>query len=199
MRERLDRVWPSLVALVGTVGVVLALLVVFGDNTGDGAGEDVVASDDNGAPEDDTGEESGTDEPGADETEPTDEATGEPDGDADEDGEDGGTDEPGTEPTPAPPELRTPLGIANQTSVEGLELQARDRIEAGGWEVEATSGFNGSVPETTVYYPPGLEESAQALARQFPEIGRVEETFDGLNPTRLVVVLVEDYIDEVES
>jgi hypothetical protein len=101
--------------------------------------------------------------------------------------------------TTAPPELRSPVGIANQTSVEGLELQARDRLEAGGWEVAATSGFNGTVPETTVYYPPGLEDHARALSRQFPEIGRVEPTFEGINQTRLVVVLVEDYVDATDG
>ncbi|NED98920.1 LytR C-terminal domain-containing protein [Phytoactinopolyspora halotolerans] len=199
IRERLDRAWPSLVALVGTVGVVLALLVFFGDDTGgnDDGGDEDVAADSTDEPQDDGGgdatepDEDASDEPTGDPTDDTDE-------DADEDGSDE-TEEPDDEPTEAPAELRTPIGIANQTSVEGLELTAADRFEAGGWEVAATSGFNGTVPETTVYYPPGLQESAEALAAQFPEVGRVAESFEGLNPSRIVVILVDDYLDEVEA
>lgn len=208
MRERLDRVWPSLVALVGVVAVVVALLVLFGDQTGDDNGDDVAVGGDNGAAVGTDGTAPPTDEPASppDETgDPSDES-GEDSGDeagdesADETGDDDPPDdETDGDPTPAPPELRTPVGIANQTSVEGLELRAQERLEAGGWEVAATSPFEGNIAVTTVYYPPGLEESAEALARQFPEIGRVNETVGNLNKSRLVVVLVEDYIDAVDE
>lgn len=194
MRERLDRVWPSLVALVGIVGVVVALLVLFGDKTGDGNGDDVAAGADNGAGAELDGTPPPTDQPDStpsDGTEDSSDETG--------DGDDPSDDETDTSPTPAPPELRTPVGIANQTSVDGLELRAQERLEAGGWEVAATSPFDGNVSETTVYYPPGLQASAEALARQFPEIGRVQETVESLNQTRLVVVLVDDYIDVVDE
>ncbi len=192
MGERLGRIWPSLVALLGTVGVVLVLLFVFGDNTGDTPDDDlgdiVVGG----------GDDTSTD--GAEEGEggPTDQPTDTPNDGGDEGDEDAGDDtseEPSTEVTTAPPELRSPVGIANQTSVADLELRARERLEAGGWEVAATSGFNGNVPETTVYYPPGMEESARALSRQFPEISRVEPTFEGINQSRLVIILVDDYAD----
>ncbi|WP_162450851.1 LytR C-terminal domain-containing protein [Phytoactinopolyspora mesophila] len=200
MRERLDRAWPSLVALLGTVGVVLVLLFIFGDNTGDGTGDDlgdIVVGDDPEFEED----------PADEDDEPTGEPTDPADPEADESGEDAGEsgdenengEEPDPEPTTAPPELRSPVGIANQTAVQGLELRAQERLEAGGWEVAATSGFEGNVPATTVYYPPGMEEQAQALSRQFPEIGRVEPTFEGVNQTRLVIVLVEDYSDVVDG
>lgn len=187
MREWFDRAWPSLIALVGTVGVVVALLVLFGDDTGgDGSAGDAVTA----ATDEPT-------EPATDNPEPDDEPEDEENGQE----TDGATEEPDDEPTEtateAPEELRTPVGVANQTSVEGLELDATERIEAGGWEVAATSPFTGNVPETTVYFPPGMEESAEALSRQFPEIGRVRPTFEGVNQTRLVIVLVEDYVDEV--
>lgn len=195
MRERLNRVWPSLVALAGTVGVVIALLVLFGDKTGE-PGDDVAAGTENGA----TADPDGTAEPDDDPTSTPGDETG--DDATDESGAETGDesgDETGDEATPAPPELRTPVGIANQTAVEGLELRAQERIEAGGWEVAATSGFDGVVPETTVYYPPGLEESAEALSRQFPEIARVQPSFENLNQSRLVIVLVDDYIDVVDG
>jgi hypothetical protein len=200
MSERLDRVWPSLVALVGTVGVVVALLMLFGDNTTRDSADDVVAGDETDE-HGDAGDEAGTDT-----GEPTDDATEETSPDETEDPDDDALDdegsdedaEPDSEPTTAPPELRTPVGIANQTAVEGLEFVAQERFEAGGWEVAATSGFNGTVPETTVYYPPGMEDSAVALSRQFPEISRVAASFEGLNPSRIVVILVDDYLDAVD-
>lgn len=108
-----------------------------------------------------------------------------------------GDTEPPDAPVTAPPQVREQVGIANQTSVDGLAESARKRLEAGGWEVPAVSSFHGSVPETTVYYPDGMRAAAEALSAQFPEIGRIQPTFEGLNPTRLVVVLVEDYLDEV--
>lgn len=195
MREWLDRVWPSLVALLGTVGVVVALLVLFGDSTDDSTADDVAAGDQDGAGDAGAGEE----EPTEDSTESPDE---EPDDGSTSDSGDGDDDnadeEPDDEPTTAPPELRSPVGIANQTSVQDLELVAQQRLEEGGWEVAATSGFTGTVPETTVYYPPGMQEDAEALARQFPGIDRVETTFDGVNQERLVIVLVEDYLDVIE-
>ncbi|WP_129668812.1 LytR C-terminal domain-containing protein [Phytoactinopolyspora endophytica] len=196
MRERLDKAWPSLVALVGTAGVVLALLFIFGDNTSgsDDGGDDVVADSTEDPDGEDDGEDDG-DEPDED-GDPTEDPTEDSDDDADEDSDEEPDEE---EPVEAPEELRSPIGIANQTAVEGLELTAADRFEGGGWEVAATSGFNGTVPETTVYYPPGLQESAEALAGQFPEVGRVEESFEGLNPNRLVVILVEDYAEAVEE
>lgn len=199
MRELLDRAWPSLVALVGTVGVVIALLTLFGDNTDGGSGADDTAVTDPDQPGD-AGSEDGAQEPDE-QSDGGDDAGG---ADAEEspepdpaESESDGSDESEVEPTPAPDHLRTPVGIANQTSVDGLELVAKERLEEGGWTVAATSPFTGTVPETTVYFPPGLEESARALARQFPEIGRVHSSFEGLNPNRLVIVLVEDYAEAV--
>lgn len=191
LRERLDRLWPSLVALAGTVAVVLGLLSLFGGNVDDSTPDDVAAGDDSGAdpPAEDPPAATTTppatppaDDPTEPPADPTDDPTGDP------------TD--GTSTT-APPEVREPVGIANQTSVGGLAEVAQQRLEEGGWEVPAIGDFNGTVPETTVYYPEGMQEAAEALAAQFPEIGRVQPSFEGLNQSRLVVVLVDDYVDEV--
>lgn len=196
MGERLERLWPSLVALVGTVAVVLGLLWMFGGEVNDSTPDDVAAGDESGgegtSPADETGDTNPVGSPNA-------ESGQEPTGDeSPPESTEPPTDEPtANEPTTAPPELREPVGIANQTSVAGLAEQAQQRLQEGGWEVPAVSDFNGTVPETTVYYPEGMQEAAEALAAQFPEIGRVQPTFEGLNPTRLVVVLADDYVDEV--
>lgn len=190
MSERLERLWPSLVALVGVVAVVLVLLWQFGDDTGGGSsGDDVAASGDDGA-----GEEPAEEPPPT--QDPSEAPTGDPTGDPTEAPTDAPTDQP-TEGETAPEELREPIGVLNQTSVSGLAEFASERLTDGGWEVAAVGSFTGNVPETTVYFPEGMEESAEALMAQFPEIGRIMPTVEPFNDTRLVVVLVEDFVDEV--
>lgn len=175
MRDWFSRAWPSLVALFGTLAVVAVLLYFFGDSGGTGDGDDNQAE----ATETPTGSPSPDDEP-------TDEPTDDP------------TDEPDAEPTTAPPELISPVGVLNSTGIANLAASAQMRLEDGGWEVPAIADYNGSVEETTVYYPDeSLRESAEALAAQFPEIGAVEPTIPGLATDRLVVILGEDYVDEV--
>lgn len=185
MRERLDRIWPSLVALAGTVAVVFGLLTLFGGDDVDDSPPDTTADE----PVDPVDTTTPPADPPTDP--PTDAATEPPPTDP--------TDDPTDPPTDAPEDVREPVGIANQTSVAGLAAFAQQRLEDGGWEVPATSDFSGTVPETTVYYPEGMQEAAEALSAQFPEIGRVEPSFEGLNQSRLVVILVDDYPSEVDG
>ncbi|SDU43874.1 LytR C-terminal domain-containing protein [Jiangella alkaliphila] len=183
MSDRLQRLWPSLVALVGTVAVVLALLWYFGDDTDDSTPDDVAAGDTSTEPP--ATDPPATEAPPETEAPPTDAPTEEPT-------------EP-AEPVTADPDVVEPLGVLNQTDEAGLEEQASERFQDGGWEVAAMSEFTGTVPETTVYVPEGMEEAADALVLQFPEIGRVMPTVEPFNDTRLVIVLADDYLDEVDS
>ncbi|MGH8826580.1 MAG: LytR C-terminal domain-containing protein [Jiangellaceae bacterium] len=174
----MQRVWPSLLALAGTVAVVLGLLALTGGEVEDSTPDDVTA---------DAGVDAAPEDPAATEPPP-------------------GT--PSTPPAPstppeqqgpviAPPEVREPVGVLNQTSIGGLAAKAQERLQAGGWEVPATGDFVGTVPETTVYYPEGMQAAAEALSAQFPEIGRVQPSFEGLTQSRLVLILVEDYDTEI--
>jgi hypothetical protein len=181
MRERLERIWPSLVALVGTVAVVLALLAFFGGDVEDSGPDELPVGDE--APVETTPAEAPAETPPA-ETPPAEQAETEP------------PEETGSEPVVAPEDVREPVGVLNQTSVGGLAAEARERFEDGGWEVPATGDWNGNVPETTVYYPEGMKESAEAFAAQFPEVGRIEPSFEGITQSRLVVILVDDYVEE---
>lgn len=167
VRERFDRVWPSLVALLGTVAVVAGLLVLFGgDVEPSGPDDDPAAQGTDGAT-----------------PAPTDAATSAP--------------ETPAAPVTAPPELREDVAILNGTDVTGLAARAQEQLEAGGWTVPAIDTYTGDIAETTIFYPEGMEESAQALAAQFPVITQVSPTIAGLTTQRLVLIVAEDYAEAV--
>ncbi len=165
VRERFDRVWPSLVALLGTVAVVAGLLVLFGgDVEPSGPDDDPAAQGTDGAT-----------------PAPTDE----------------GTSAPPAAPVTAPPELREDVAILNATDVTGLAARAEEQLVAGGWSVPAIDTYGGDLAETTIFYPEGMEESAQALAAQFPVIKQVSPTIAGLTTERLVLIVAADYAEAV--
>lgn len=180
--ERLDRIWPSLVALIGTAGVVFSLLSLFSDDVGDSSAEagDAPTSPsptDSAGP---TGTSTATTEPTS---EPTDEPA--PNG-----------------PTTAPPELRASVGVLNNASIAGLAGRAQARFEEGGWEVTGIDTLvSVQVEESTVYYPTEeFRESAEAFAAQFPEVGRVEPRGTmPISDEHLVVVLATDYSEEASE
>lgn len=184
-RSRFDRAWPSLLALVGTIAVVLALLWAFGSDIDPNRTDDEPVAEDGDLAEEGAVDEGATDEPETDSGEQTAEETPEEES------------EPPSEPVTAPPELRTPVGILNATSVSGLAGRAQERLEEGGWSVPAIDSTSREIEATTVYYPSGLEESAEALRAQFPEIARTAPTEPGLAQDRLVVILGQDYADAV--
>lgn len=182
-RSRFNRAWPSLVALFGTIAVVLALLWAFGDDSPPASEEgDLVAEDEQ------------PDEAAEATAEPTSEGGGET-----EQGDDQATPdatEPTTDPVTAPPELRSPVAILNSTSVPNLAAHAEQVLEEGGWDVPAIDDYSGAVAETTIFYPDeSMRESAEALAAQFPEIGAVEPTIGGLTRQRLVLILTSDWAE----
>jgi hypothetical protein len=181
-RSRFDRAWPSLLALVGTVAVVLALLWAFGSDIDPSRTDDDPVAEDGEFPDDGDGVE--------------DEAEGEA-GEQTESESPDEESEPPADPVTAPPELRTPVGILNGTSVTGLAGRAQERLEDGGWSVPAIDTTSREIEATTVYYPPELEESAEALQAQFPEIVRTAPTEPGLAQDRLVVILGHDYAEAI--
>jgi hypothetical protein len=59
--------------------------------------------------------------------------------------------------------------------------------------------YSQGLATTTVFYPDGLQESAEALADQFPEITQVEPTIPNLTTQWLVLVVGDDYVEAVEN
>ena len=93
---------------------------------------------------------------------------------------------------------RPPLEVLNNSRITGLAAKAAQQFRAGGWAVARTGNFDGRLPETTVYYPSGEQSAAEALARQFPQIQRVEAAPSALSvrsDADLTVVLTKNWVE----
>lgn len=101
-----------------------------------------------------------------------------------------------TAPSVSPASHSVPLIVLNSTSIHGLAESARQQFEQGGWTVTYTSNLVNDILSTCAYYDPSdpaNEQAALALQQQFPAIKRVKERFAELPPGPIVVVLTTDY------
>ena len=96
---------------------------------------------------------------------------------------------------PPPPAPRYPLLVLNNSTVTGLGTAAANDFEAGGWTISGVGNLTGRLRDTTVYFDPGYEASAQALARQFPQLHRVLPRIHGLPGTSKLTVVVTRYYE----
>jgi LytR cell envelope-related transcriptional attenuator len=94
------------------------------------------------------------------------------------------------------PETTVPAGVKvvvlNATSRRGLAARFQRLLRARGWAAVSVGNFSGGIPVTTVYYPPGQQAAAEALAAQFDDVERVRPAFSGISQTRLTVILTRD-------
>ncbi|MCY7373529.1 MAG: LytR C-terminal domain-containing protein [Spirochaetaceae bacterium] len=99
------------------------------------------------------------------------------------------------EPTAAEPARGSDMQVVvlNQTSRRGLASTVAEQLRSAGWPVPAVGNFRGIVPSTTVYYPPGGEAGALAVAADLPVEPRVRPSFGNLSETRLTVVVTDSY------
>lgn len=88
---------------------------------------------------------------------------------------------------------RPQVVVLNQSGRAGLAGRTATLLRSAGWTVAATGNFRGTVMGTTVYYPPGLEDPAAALAADLPGEDRIRPVFGNLSKTRLTVVLTSSY------
>ncbi len=81
-----------------------------------------------------------------------------------------------------------PVVVLNQTSITGLAAVTATRLEGLGWNVTGVGNWRGSVPTTTVYYPPGEAAQAGRMARDLG-VDRVRPRVEGMRSDRLTVIL----------
>ena len=87
-----------------------------------------------------------------------------------------------------PASARPSVVVLNQTGVTGLAARVADRLTAAHWTVSGIGNWQGNVPSTTVYYPPGAEQSAQALASTLGQ-NRIRPRVSGMPLDRLTLIL----------
>ena len=102
-----------------------------------------------------------------------------------------------TAPVTTVPARSTPrdvqVVVLNQTSRAGLASHVADALRGAGWTVAAVGNFHGTVPATTVYYPPGDELAAQTAAEDLQATPRIRPRFGNLSTSRLTVVVTDSY------
>lgn len=193
------QVLSSLVAVLAVVAIVAGLLVLFGTRGGDSTADQPSSAT---TPKPSTRPTTGPStivasvpKPGESETpapptsEPSSTPTEEP------------TPPPSTEPTTAPPPATEPaippaerpaVEVYNNTGRKGLADSVAGRARQAGWTVAGADNWHGKIAESTVYYPPGMLDAANQLARDLG-INRTKGALDNMKKDRLTVILTSDY------
>ena len=97
-----------------------------------------------------------------------------------------------TQPTTIPPAERPAAEIYNNTPRKGLADSVAGRARQAGWTVAGADNWHGKIAESTVYYPPGMLDAANQLARDIG-VGRTKGALDNMKKDRLTVILTSDY------
>lgn len=98
-----------------------------------------------------------------------------------------------TQPVTIPAEERPAIEVYNNTPRKGLADTVASRARQAGWTVSGSpDNWHGKVAESTVYYPPGMLDAANQLARDLG-VGRSKGALDNMKMDRLTVIITSDY------
>ncbi|HYH34017.1 MAG TPA: LytR C-terminal domain-containing protein [Nocardioides sp.] len=81
--------------------------------------------------------------------------------------------------------------VYNNSGITGLAGQVADTAARIGWQVVGSDNWYGTIPSSTVYYPPRLKAAAELLALDLG-IGRSMPATGPMKRDRLTVVLTAD-------
>jgi hypothetical protein len=106
---------------------------------------------------------------------------------------------PTTTPTPTPtkpPKPKQPrvdrskvyVVVFNNSNVSGLASQVAAKAHQIGWQVVGADNWYGTIPTSTVYYPPRLQREGKLLALDLG-IQRTAPSVDPMRLDRLTVIL----------
>jgi hypothetical protein len=112
------------------------------------------------------------------------------------DGEESESDDPTETASPEepektkPPVVRSEVGVVvfNNTTISGLAGETLARVQEIGWNGIAADDWYGTIPATTVYFPPGMRDAAQKLALDLG-IQRLIPADAAMSDTNLTVIL----------
>ena len=81
--------------------------------------------------------------------------------------------------------------VYNNSGITGLAGQVAGTAAEVGWQVVGSDNWYGTIPSSTVYYPPRLKEAAVMLSRDLG-IGRTAPATGPMRMDRLTVILTVD-------
>lgn len=81
--------------------------------------------------------------------------------------------------------------VFNNSGVTGLAGRTATQITDAGWNVVGTDNWYGTIPASTVYYPPRLHAAAQALGRDLG-VRRILPAVEPMRFDRLTLILTAD-------
>lgn len=86
--------------------------------------------------------------------------------------------------------MHAPTVVLNETTVTGLAARTAAHLRSLGWTVTGIGNWRGTIPTTTVYYPPGLLPAARRLAFDLG-VSRLRPRVHGMLTDQLTVVLAD--------
>jgi hypothetical protein len=86
----------------------------------------------------------------------------------------------------------TYVEVYNNSGISGLAGSTASRAQGAGWQVVGSDNWYGTIPASTVYYPPRLLPQAQMLGKDLG-ISRLKPSIAPMRGDRLTVILTSDY------
>jgi hypothetical protein len=86
----------------------------------------------------------------------------------------------------------TYVEVYNNSGISGLAGSTASRAQGAGWQVVGSDNWYGTIPASTVYYPPRLYAQAQMLGKDLG-IARLKPAIAPMRGDRLTVILTSDY------
>jgi LytR cell envelope-related transcriptional attenuator len=86
----------------------------------------------------------------------------------------------------------TYVEVYNNSGISGLAGSTASRAQGAGWQVVGSDNWYGTIPASTVYYPPRLYAQAQMLGKDLG-ISRLKPAIAPMRGDRLTVILTSDY------
>ena len=81
--------------------------------------------------------------------------------------------------------------VYNNSGITGLAGRIGQQASTAGWQVVGSDNWYGTIPASTVYFPPRLRDAAKVLALDLG-IHRVQPAIDPMRLDRLTVILTAD-------
>ena len=89
---------------------------------------------------------------------------------------------------PAVQRAKVYVEVYNNSGISGLAGQTATRASDAGWQVVGSDNWYGTIPASTVYYPPRLEAAARLLGKDL-RINRLRPAVAPMRLDRLTVIL----------